>query len=187
MLLDFGLVTELAERGDADAGGTPAYMAPEQITGGASARAADWYAVGVMLYVALPAGRRSSARRRRVLAGKPTSTRRLRTSWPRVPHDLERLCVDSSRRPAVRPGEAEIRACWACRRAGARPGGVPVGARTIHRPRAPSGRPGRGPGRGRGRRAPRALVVEGEPGVGKSALRASCSRSRPMNGALGIG
>ena len=56
VVLDFGLVAEFADtlaslsRGGV---GTPAYMAPEQMTGRHVTPAADWYAVGVMLYEAL--------------------------------------------------------------------------------------------------------------------------------------
>ena len=56
VILDFGLVEELMgpapEPGDPVAG-TPAYMAPELLTGGAPSAASDWYSVGVMLYEAL--------------------------------------------------------------------------------------------------------------------------------------
>ena len=56
VILDFGLVEELVgpapEPGDPVAG-TPAYMAPELLRGGAPSAASDWYSVGVMLYEAL--------------------------------------------------------------------------------------------------------------------------------------
>lgn len=58
VLLDFGLVSDTAARKrdshhENIISGTPAYMAPEQAMGKATGPAADWYAVGVMLYEAL--------------------------------------------------------------------------------------------------------------------------------------
>src|SRR5688572_11765430 len=59
VVLDFGIVTELARPvlTDGDVAGTPAYMAPEIGVVPTPDTAADWYAVGVMLYEAM-AGRR---------------------------------------------------------------------------------------------------------------------------------
>ncbi len=56
VLVDFGLVRQLypLDRQDTlSIAGTPAYMAPEQISRGALTEAADWYAVGVMLFETL--------------------------------------------------------------------------------------------------------------------------------------
>ncbi len=56
VLVDFGLATSFGERADlslSTLAGTPGYMAPEQIKGGAPSPAWDWYAVGVLLYEAL--------------------------------------------------------------------------------------------------------------------------------------
>ena len=51
VLLDFGLVHDVRE-GGASAEGTPAFMAPEQLRGEAS-EASDWYSVGCVLHAAL--------------------------------------------------------------------------------------------------------------------------------------
>ena len=56
VVLDFGLVERLDKRvveGPASLSGTIPYMAPEQAAGRSLNEAADWYAVGVMLYEAL--------------------------------------------------------------------------------------------------------------------------------------
>ncbi|MGA8026231.1 MAG: protein kinase [Bryobacteraceae bacterium] len=53
LILDFGLVKELAPQSIEQTfsfAGSPVYMAPEQAVGGPVTVAADWYAVGVMLY-----------------------------------------------------------------------------------------------------------------------------------------
>jgi serine/threonine protein kinase len=61
VILDFGLVSELAGLDKMDVGlthdgaplGTPAYMAPEQAISGNTTPASDFYAIGVMLYECL--------------------------------------------------------------------------------------------------------------------------------------
>ena len=108
VLLDFGLV--VADDGGAVAPdeivGTYGYMAPELLLGGPPTSAADWYAVGVVLYQAL-AGR------------MPTNTQGIASIWrrsmepppspltfdPTLPQDLSALSValldpDPARRPS---------------------------------------------------------------------------------------
>jgi eukaryotic-like serine/threonine-protein kinase len=56
-ILDFGLAGNVERDADASAqevgGGTPGYMAPEQLGTQAPTAACDWYAVGGILYESL--------------------------------------------------------------------------------------------------------------------------------------
>ena len=53
VILDFGLVTETWADEEPQVVGTAHFMAPEQAQGKSVGPAADWYAVGVMLYLAM--------------------------------------------------------------------------------------------------------------------------------------
>lgn len=57
VILDFGLAAEVSEtsmpRSDTEISGTVAYMAPEQAAASSVGPAADWYALGVVLYECL--------------------------------------------------------------------------------------------------------------------------------------
>lgn len=114
-ILDFGLVSETKERpfndGDTRDGaivGTPAYMAPEQRLGQATA-ASDMYALGLILWQLLAFDEADP----RTHVGQfsfggqdgpaPSSLR------PGVPADLDALCVRLLRRdPTQRPTAAEV-------------------------------------------------------------------------------
>jgi serine/threonine protein kinase len=114
VVLDFGLVTEVAPRGflpnDLQFAGTPQYMAPEQFSGSAPSMASDWYAVGVMLFEALtgrspfdeePQGMLRSKRRGDLLPPVELA--------PATPLDLNALCLDLLRlEPAERPPGPEV-------------------------------------------------------------------------------
>ncbi|NUP05997.1 MAG: protein kinase [Polyangiaceae bacterium] len=117
VLLDFGLVADPRDLPANEVAGTRPYMAPESESGAAAlSPAADWYAVGVMLYEALagvlpfdPAGD--------LLAAKRAGPTRPPSAVARgVPGDLERLCLELlAPSPAARPDAAEIIARLAIR------------------------------------------------------------------------
>jgi serine/threonine protein kinase len=95
VLLDFGLVTELGilQSGDALAG-TAAYMAPEQTTGARVGPAADWYAVGSVLYEALTGRLPFAGSSLEVLLAKQrTEPLPPRLLVPQIPIALSALCV----------------------------------------------------------------------------------------------
>jgi serine/threonine protein kinase len=134
VLLDFGVVGELGkgvERVDDLVLGTPAYMAPEQARAAQVGPAADFYAMGVMLYEALtgqlpfdgPPDDVLYAKQR----GRPRPPREVVSG---VPDDLGTLCLDLlAPLPQERPEGAEI----LDRLRAARPG-----ARTTSRSTTPS-------------------------------------------------
>ncbi|WP_224363745.1 serine/threonine-protein kinase [Hyalangium versicolor] len=104
VLLDFGLVTDMAEgRQEAMGAGTPRYMAPEQAAARPIGPAADWYSVGVMLYEAL-AGRPPYIKAPANEPPPPPST-----FAQGVPEDLETLCLDLlAPAPEQRPSGVDV-------------------------------------------------------------------------------
>ncbi len=112
VLVDFGVVAELAAQSDdGRLIGTPPYMAPEQVARKAVSPAADWYAVGSVLFEALTGRTPFKARTPGELlelklerpAPRPISVA------PSVPVDLDKLCCALLRRlPADRPSEDQI-------------------------------------------------------------------------------
>ncbi|HYQ43567.1 MAG TPA: AAA family ATPase [Polyangiaceae bacterium] len=115
VILDFGLVgdkpheepPDTFERGIA---GTPAYMAPEQVSGDQTTAASDWYAVGSMLYEALSGRPPFTGRASHVMTAK--MVRDPEPVWnvaPAAPSTLAELCMQLlSRVPSDRPGGDEI-------------------------------------------------------------------------------
>jgi serine/threonine protein kinase/Cdc6-like AAA superfamily ATPase len=112
-LLDFGVVSEVEGTPyvtEAQTIGTPAYMAPEQAAGVSIGPEADFYALGAMLYEALVGrppfiGRVADiVRRKQELM--PTSPRELAKDCP---EDLAELCIELlSVDPMARPNAAAI-------------------------------------------------------------------------------
>ncbi|HLM73547.1 MAG TPA: AAA family ATPase, partial [Polyangiaceae bacterium] len=110
VVLDFGLardatpdLAEAPDRADEPPAGTPAFMAPEQARGERPTAAADWYAVGVMLYQALTGELPFSGDLHTILALKqhadPTPPS-ARSSG--VPGALDSLCLALLRRDPER-------------------------------------------------------------------------------------
>ena len=173
VLLDFGLVTGFGQApasGNVPARravGTVQYMAPEQAASHPLGPEADLYSAGVILYEALLGCRPLVGERDFVLEAKqrfePPS---LRSVLPAIPVDLDSLCLDLMRlEPAARPTvvQALERLGQAAASEGERGGDVFVGREeelaVLHRAReaaAAGGMP--------------VVVLEGESGVGKSAL-----------------
>jgi len=113
VLLDFGLVHETdGSSRDDHLVGTPAYMAPEQVSGGNASAASDWYSVGVTLYQALTGVLPFRGGAVEVLTAKqtqrPVPPSQLVAS---VPADLDALCSELlATGPDDRPaGEAVLR------------------------------------------------------------------------------
>jgi len=111
VLVDFGLVAPI---GFAEPGvGTVDYMAPEQALGAPITPAADWYAVGVLLFAALARVMPYRGHVLQILIEKQhVAAPPVATYAPEAPAHLAALCdallaID----PARRPSGAEIAAC----------------------------------------------------------------------------
>jgi hypothetical protein len=177
VLIDFGVVAEVVDQ-RSDEGlliGTTAYMAPEQVRTERVGPAADWYALGCLLYHSLTG--------RPPFSGPTNEVLRLKCSVDpvppsvfvsAVPRDLEALCLMLLRREATsRPGPREILAALGV-------GGGEHGVDSTGPDRASVAFVGRAAEVAAlddayaVTRADRAVAVllEGESGVGKSALAA---------------
>src|SRR5439155_1814136 len=116
VLLDFGLIIAQHERAQSKDDvwmiGTPAFMAPEQAEGSVVGPAADWYGVGVMLFLALTGVMPFEGSATEILLAKrsreaPAPHDRAKN----VPADLDALCIDLLRTdPSQRPTAEAIRA-----------------------------------------------------------------------------
>ena len=166
VLIDFGVAGELADEDDYRLVGTVPYMAPEQVLGEAVGTPADWYAFGVILFEALT-GRRPFEGTARSMVERKTALDAPRPSdFVRdVPPELEALCVRLlSREASARAtGEDVMRALGMPSAATASQGTFFVGRSRelgVLRHAFDEASAGRAV----------AVVLEGESGVGKSAL-----------------
>jgi eukaryotic-like serine/threonine-protein kinase len=93
--------------------GSPAYMAPEQGESGTIGPAADWYALGVLLFEALTGAQPFSGSGFEVLLRKQTvSAPRVRSLISSIPKDLDELVGRLlDRNPKRRPSGLEILTC----------------------------------------------------------------------------
>ena len=176
VLLDFGVARDLLDAGDEEdmVIGTASYMAPEQAEAAPLTPAADWYALGVVLFQALTGelpftGTVHQMLEQKLLRDAPAPSAR----FPDVPADLDALCRDLLRRePEERPRAAEI-----LRRLGAAADELGSRARLgafVGRVAELQALEQAFEGVVAEKRAV-AVLIEGESGVGKSRLAASFS------------
>lgn len=174
VLLDFGLLVDVGREGRPQTGrasGTVLYMSPEQASGLPVEASSDYYSVGVLLYEALTGRAPFIGYASEVLEGKcsadpvPPST-----LVPGLPADLERLCLRLlDREPGARPDGSEILAVLRGQDAGpARPPQTTPAAPPFVGRRGELARLDEALASVAG--GPEALVIEGESGVGKTAL-----------------
>jgi serine/threonine protein kinase/tetratricopeptide (TPR) repeat protein len=180
VILDFGIAARRDEVGRTDevVVGTPSYMAPEQAANRKITAAADWYAVGVMLFEAIAGRLPFEGEVLHVLLTKQhRPAPRLRELRPDVPAELDELCaallsIDPTQRPTAEEVLAKI---------GAGAEATPAMERALRRSDIDSLRI---PFVGRiealstmlgafevvTRGSPATLLVHGSSGIGKSAL-----------------
>ena len=123
-ITDFGIADFAGRIQRGDLAGTPAYMAPEQLTGGPATRSTDLYALGLVLFemfTGAPAfAPGSAADRARVSRDSPPPTPS--NALPEIDPAVERVivrCLDPD--PARRPASARVVGA-------ALPGGDPLAA-----------------------------------------------------------
>jgi serine/threonine protein kinase len=109
VVLDFGLAQDMpldleGAPGDVEVRGTPAYMAPEQARGERLTPAADWYAVGAILFRILTG---------QLLPPKPYRELKAPSEFVEgVPEDLDELCAALLRLdPGARAGAVDVLRC----------------------------------------------------------------------------
>ncbi len=181
VLLDFGIVTSI--EGDNRTItqsrailGTVEYMAPEQAAGQGVGPEADWYAVGCVLYEALTGSVPFTGspieillRKQRHMPPRPTEIQ------PGLPSDLDDLCMQLMQpKPQDRLSAAQIlhlvQGVGGAPVAASSPATQPSGAQVFVGRDAELAELMRAFNHVKSNRSAVAVVVEGESGVGKSAL-----------------
>jgi hypothetical protein len=178
VLLDFGLVKDIDSSrsvGEPHVVGSVHYMAPEQAASKAVGPAADWYSLGVVLYEALTGRRPYTGAAVEIMVNKqkyePAPPRAI---VPSVPRDLDLLCVDLVKfDPASRPSGREVLARLGFLDAFDKGGGAP--STSLSQNRLFVGREAECARLEEAfaqveRKVPCGVLVQGESGVGKSAL-----------------
>jgi hypothetical protein len=163
---DFGLVADVGEVATA---GTAWFMAPEQVAGAPLGPAADWYAVGAMLFEAWAGrppfvGAAEEVRAAKQAGPAPSLASLAPGAPPAIAALVDRLLA---REPAGRAGAVEVRATVAALGGAVAPANVAVEAPLL----------GRGPelaalgaAWGDAARGPVVVRIVGPSGIGKSAL-----------------
>ncbi|HKP59060.1 MAG TPA: protein kinase [Polyangiales bacterium] len=115
LVLDFGLVRGIDERNarvteEGMVSGTPAYMAPEQALARPLTEAADWYALGVMLFEVLAGDLPFDGAAVEIMRQKiDYDAQPLAEIDPEIPHELASLCAALLQRdPTQRPTGPEV-------------------------------------------------------------------------------
>lgn len=113
VVLDFGLVADTGRPdplSGPNAAGTITYMAPEQLEHRDATAAADFYAVGTMLFEAMTGELPFDGTLAELVIKKhQSSARRPSEIVASIPSDLDQLCIDLlSREPADRPTAGKI-------------------------------------------------------------------------------
>ncbi len=179
VILDFGVAASMERSEGRDQRvGTIAYMAPEQAGGYALSPAADWYAVGILIYRAITGRLPFSGAPDGVLAAKrrrlPPSPRDVHPTLPASLDDLAELSMALlAPEPVHRPAAAEILARLDAKSdtpSSQADGSIFIGRdeelARLHRALASSQRG-----------SLECVVVEGESGVGKSTTVAAFAAS----------
>ena len=167
-IMDFGVATRVGEH-VGEIAGTPAYMAPEQLTGAATAERSDIFALGLVLY--------------EIFTGSPVFEAHTYGERVRVQFDPHRLAL-----PGIDPAAASIvRACLALDAAD-RPANAAEVAARLPRRRCDQRRACGRPGIATRSRCIRRFERADDPATGLAATGSDLRRSRhePWRGVLVI-